>query len=128
MVQVLNDTIVLSCLGGRPLGPNPQVVAGTVFLDHRSTFLATATLTTIFGNNLGGAWDYDNGVAAEVFAVDFGPLGPICWGLRLGPNGDDANLRPSTFTGTGVAITFWLRVWDPKEMMAVMSCSVLYDF
>ena len=122
-------TIELRCYGGQgsygrgsPL--DEQHVFGTVDLQAEQDFFAWCDLGYV--NGLKTPWDFDNGMTAEVFAVDGDRLPSRAYNGKLGRFGSPSNLHPMAYRGRGQYVAFRLRVFHPEEMEAAAQGIVMY--
>lgn len=118
----------LDAFGGQPGGGGGILeTTGTVDLGSPTNFAAWGTVA-YFGGLGGGPWDFDNGVAIEIFSVDGNIVGIDALNGRFGPPGAFTNLHSDFVRGFGQQITFRFRIFQPEEMEAQANGLVLFDF
>ena len=118
----------LDAFGGVPAGSGGILeTTATVNLGSRTNFAAWGTIN-YFGGLGSGPWDFDNGVALEIFSVD-GNIAPIdALNGRFGPPGAFTNLHTNFLRGFGQFIVFRFRIFQPEEMEGQASGIVMFGF
>jgi hypothetical protein len=94
-------------------------VVASLSMPRRMLVYASVVITSILPIN--GAVDYDDALLAEIYQVDGNDYraGGYRYGNKLGPDGDDRNLRSPVFEGVAQTITFRLRSMDDCEIGAL---------
>jgi hypothetical protein len=117
----------LYCFSGfQPGSEAVQEDTQTLTLPRPTNFVAWVEIGYIGGRGA-NPWDFDNGIAGEVFSVDGAILDIEANGGRFGAPGAYTNYHKVAMRGYGQRITFRLRVWNPEEMEAHATGVVLFD-
>jgi hypothetical protein len=94
-----------------------------ISLPLQMSVFASIVITSILPIN--GAVDYDDALLAEIYQIDGNDHRGDGWvsGDKLGPPGDDANLRAPQFQGEAQKITFRLR---SRDDCAIWALAIVY--